>query len=141
MGIPEFHVYDSNEVSINVLGVLVQSGFAEGELVRVVMTNDRYKAYEGADGGVSRADTHSKMATVELRLAQTSPTNAALAAAFEVGLVGPIEIADLQGASLHTASKAWITKQPDAAYDRDVKERVWHFTVADMNSFSGGQVV
>jgi hypothetical protein len=141
MAVPEFHVYDSNQVAINVLGVLVESGFAEGEIVRVVMTNERFKPYEGADGGVSRADTHSKLATIELRLAQTSPTNAALAAAFAAGVVGPIEVADLNGASLHVASKCWITKQPDVMYDREVKERVWHFTAADMDSFSAGQVV
>ena len=136
----EFHVYDSNEVSINLLGILVEGGFAEGELVRVVMVEEAFKPYVGADGGVSRAETHNQMADIELRLAQTSPTNAALAAALAAKLVGPVEIVDLNGVSLHVASKAWIVKAPDAAYDRDVKERVWKLQAADMSSFVGGQV-
>lgn len=139
--VPEFHAYDSNEVSINVLGILVEGGFSSDTLITISMTNDRYKEYEGADGSVSRSDTHSRIAKVELHLAQTSPTNAALAAAFAAGVIGPIEVADLNGASLHTASKCWIIKQPEANYKRDVDVRTWTFTAADMDSFSGGQLV
>lgn len=141
MTVPEFHAYDSNEVSVNALGVLVEGGFSTDTLVMVTMTNDRYKEYEGADGSVSRSDTHSRIAKVEIHLAQTSPTNAVFAAAFASGVIGPIEILDLNGASVHSCSKAWIVKQPDAGYKRDVDVRVWTFTCADMNSFSAGQLV
>ena len=141
MAVPEFHAYDSNEVSVNALGVLVEGGFSTDTLVMVTMTNDRYKEYEGADGSVSRSDTHSRIAKVEIHLAQTSPTNAVFAAAFASGVIGPIEILDLNGASVHSCSKAWIVKQPDAGYKRDVDVRVWTFTCAYMNSFSAGQLV
>lgn len=136
----EFHDYNVAQVSISLLGVLVEGGYASDEVITVTMTNDRYKVYEGADGSVSRADTNSRLAKVELHLAQTSPTNAALAAAFAAGVVGPIEILDLNGASLHVCSKAWIMKQPDAAYKQLPDKRTWIFECADMNSFSGGQV-
>ena len=140
MTVSEFHAYSSNEVSINLLGILVEGGFSSDTLITITMTNDRYKEYEGADGSVSRSDTHSRLAKVELHLAQTSPTNAALTAAFNAGVIGPIEVLDLNGASLHTASKAWIVKSPEANYKRDVDVRTWTFTAADMQSDSNGQV-
>jgi hypothetical protein len=145
---PEFHVYDSNEVAISMAGIPIESGFAEGELVRVVMVEDAFKEYIGADGGVSRAATHDRRADVEIRLAQTSPTNDALSALLNKDLnapngagVGALEIADLQGTSLHYASKCWIVKSPDAPYDREVKERVWKIRCADMQNFVGGSLV
>jgi Protein of unknown function (DUF3277) len=144
----EFHVYDSNEVSIVVAGIPIESGFASGELVRINMIEDAFKEYIGADGGVSRAATHDRRATVEIRLAQTSPSNDALSALLNKDLnapngagVGAVEIADLQGTSLHFASKCWIVKSPDTSYDREVKERVWMIRCADMNNFVGGSLV
>jgi hypothetical protein len=136
----EFHDYNVAKVSISLLGVLVEGGYASDEVITVIMTNDRFKVYEGADGSVSRADTNSRLAKVELHLAQTNPTNAALAAAFAAGVVGPIEILDLNGSSLHVASKAWIMKAPDAAYKQLPDKRTWVFEAADMSSFVGGQV-
>lgn len=143
----EFHVYDSNEVAINFAGIPIESGFAEGELVRVTMVEDAFKEYIGADGGVSRAATHDQRADVEIRLAQTSPTNDALSALLNSDLnapngagVGVIEVADLQGTSLHFASKCWIMKSPDASFDREVKERVWKIRCADMRNFVGGNL-
>lgn len=140
MPIPEFHVYDVSEVSINLLGVLIEGGFGSDEVIKVTKADDRYKAFLGADGNVSRADTHNNMATIELQLAQTSPLNAALWAVYNAGTVGPVEIADLNGASLHVASKAWIAREPDADYSREVKVRVWKIECADMQSASLGQV-
>jgi Protein of unknown function (DUF3277) len=144
----EFHVYDSNEVAISVCGIPVESGFAEGELCRITYKEDAFKEYIGADGGVSRAATHDRRAEVEIRLAQTSPTNDAFSALLNKDLnapngagVGAVEVADLQGTSLHFASKCWITKMPDSSYDREVKERVWKITCADMVSFVGGSLV
>jgi len=140
MTVSEFHEYNVAQVSINLLGVLVEGGYASDEVITVTMTNDRYKVYEGADGSVSRADTNSRLAKVELHLAQTSPTNAALTAAFNAGVVGPIEILDLNGASMHVASKAWIVKSPDAMYKQLPDKRTWTFEAADMQSDSNGQV-
>src|SRR5689334_12884835 len=141
----DFRVYDSNAVSINFNGIPIQGGFAEGELIRISMAEDAYKVYTGADGNKSRAATHDQGAEIELRLAQTSPTNKALSALHVADLkslngagVGPIEVVDLLGNSLHYASKCWIVKAPDAVYDREVKERVWKLYAADMAPFSGG---
>jgi Protein of unknown function (DUF3277) len=144
----EFHVYDSNSVAISFSGIPIISGFAEGELVRIVMKEDAFKEYQGADGGTSRAATHDRRADIEIRLAQTSPTNDALSALHNLDInskngagVGVFEVADLQGTSLHFASKCWIVKSPDAPFDREVKERVWKLVAADMKNFVGGSLV
>lgn len=143
----EFHVYDSNEVSLNVAGIPIESGFAEGEIVRIVMAEDAFKVYTGADGGKSRSATHDQGANIEIRLAQTSPTNDALSALHNSDLnapngagVGAFECADLQGTSLHFASKCWIEKIPDVVFEREVKERVWKIYAADMKNFVGGEL-
>ena len=143
----EFHVYDSNAVAISICGIPIVSGFAEGELVRITMVEDAFKEYQGADGGVSRAATHDRRANIEIRLAQTSPTNDLLSALHNVDInspngagVGVFEVCDLQGTSLHFASKCWIEKSPDAAFDREVKERVWKLKCADMKNFVGGSL-
>ena len=144
---PEFHVYDSNEVSINIAGIPIESGFAEGELVRITMSENAFQVYTGADGGKSRSATHDQGAEIEIRLAQTSPTNDALSALLNSDLnapngagVGAFECADLQGTSLHKASKCWIMKNPEIIFDREVKERVWKLYAADMFNFTGGEL-
>lgn len=143
----DYRVYDSNEVSINFAGIPIESGFAEGELIRIVMVEDAFKDYIGAGGDVSRSATHDQRADIEIRLAQTSPTNAALSAIHKADLaspngagVAPIEVTDLLGTSLHYASKCWIVKAPDTVYEREVKERVWKLRAADMSPFVGGNV-
>lgn len=143
----EFHVYDSNQVSLNVAGIPIQSGFAEGEICRIVMEEDAFKVYTGADGSKSRSATHDRGARIEIRLAQTSPTNDALSALLNSDLnapngagVGAFECADLQGTSLHWASKCWIEKNPDVVFEREVKERVWKIYAADMHNFTGGEL-
>jgi len=144
----EFHVYDSNEVAISVAGIPVESGFAEGELCRITPLEDSFKEYIGADGSVSRAATHDRRATVQIRLAQTSPTNDAFSALLNKDLnapngagVGALEVADLQGTSLHFASKCWIVKPPEVVFEREVKERIWEIRCADMFTFVGGSLV
>lgn len=140
-----FKVYDVGEVSIVFAGIVIEGGFAEGEVITIVMEEDAFKVYKGADGSVTRSATHDMTALATLRIQQTSPLNKQLNALHQSDLnapngagVGALEVCDLLGNSLHKATKCWIMKSPDGKYAREAGEREWKIYCADMVSESQG---
>jgi len=50
----------------------------------------------------------------------------------------PISVFDGSGRSLATASQCWIKTIPEAVFGKEVGERVWVFSAADLSIFHGG---
>lgn len=124
--------YDADQVTLNVAGLLIDSGYADGEFIRVEKTRESFTTYEGTDGSVTRSKTNSKLFSIKIRLAQSSIGNSLLSAlhatdqAGQNGAgVGAVLIQDRQGSTLYSGSKCWIEKPPDASFDRETKEREW----------------
>lgn len=138
-------VYDSNQVSMVMLGIPVLGGFADGEFCTIEQAEQDFMAVVGTDGEVTRSKSNNRMATIKIKLMQSSATNAAFSAINNLDVstgggagVGPMLIADLQGTSLYAASKCWISKPPDVSFDRTATSREWEFTCADLKRLDGG---
>lgn len=139
-------IYDSNRVQVSFAGVPVQ-GYADGEFLTIAMNEDAFTSVVGTDGEVSRSKTNNNTATIEIKLLQTSPTNALLSSIHNADKltnggsgVGAFLVADLNGATQFSAGNAWIMKAPDASYDREATERVWTLECDVLIGFEGGNI-
>lgn len=137
--------YDSNRLTITIGAVLVDKGFADGEILSIAWDTPGFEDVAGTDGEVSRSKTNDKRATLTLRLMQTAEANAALSTLYNLDLatdngggVGPLLVADEGGNTLYAAESCWLQKMPDASFDRTPKEREWTIRVAKLNGFEGG---
>lgn len=138
-------IYDADQVTFSFANQPIDSGFADGEFIRVEQETDAFTDKVGTDGEVSRSKTNDNRATVTLLLMSTSSGNALLSALHRADKLAPngagvgvLAIKDLQGSTLHLAPRAWITKMPDASYDRESTTREWVFRTDNMDSNIAG---
>ena len=136
--------YDPAQVIVTIGGVIV-SGFSDGDHITARRSEDSYFTRTGADGGVARARNASKMGEFEFKLLQTSQANDLLSSLIAIddltneGLpVFPISVVDGSGRSLSAATQCWIKTPPEAVFGKEVSERVWIFSAADLKIFHGG---
>lgn len=130
----EFNILDPNEVSCAFVGVPVVGGFADGTMVTVEMDDDAFGDKVGAMGDVTRFKKNNPMATITVRLMQTSKYNTVFStlhaldqAAPNGAGVGPSSIKDLAGTSLYFFSKSWVAKAPTVNRGTDDNPMEWKF--------------
>jgi hypothetical protein len=132
-------VYDADQVSIIVGGILIDSGFADGEFLRIEQEGDDFTDLVGTDGQVVRSKSNDRRATATVLLSQTSEGNQALSALSNLdrstpngaGIV-PFLVRDRQGASIYTSEECWIMKPPDVSFDREATVREWTIRLANL---------
>lgn len=136
--------YDPAQVICTVGGVII-SGFSDGDAIIARRAEDMYFTRVGADGAVARARNANKMGEFEFKLLQTSEVNDLLSSLFSVNdltndglIVIPIGVMDGSGRSLASATQCWIKSIPEATFGKEVTERVWVFSAADLKIFHGG---
>jgi len=137
-------VYDADQVSVAFAGILLSSGYGDGEFVRIVQEADDFTDRVGTDGQVTRSKTNDRRAVVTVILAQTSDGNAALSALSNLDRnapggagVGSLLIRDRQGTAIYQAEQCWIAKPPDVAFGRESADREWTLRCADLVRFDG----
>ena len=137
-------IYDSNQVTIVAMGIPIIGGFDDGEFLTIEQESDDFDAVVGTDGQVTRSKTNNNMATITIKLMQSSDCNSALSALLNLDKaqpngagVGPFLVRDRGGTAIYTASKCWISKAPDVSFDRDAVGREWTLQCADLLRFDG----
>jgi hypothetical protein len=134
--------FDPSLVILTVKGVPI-GGYADGTGVKVSRSEDSFSMVTGMDGVTSRAKSTNKSGEVTITLAQTSPSNAFLSAlcaldeAQNKGVV-PVMISDLSGTSVYASGTGWIKKPADAEFGKEVSNREWVVSCADLKMHSGG---
>jgi structural protein KPP10_ORF10 len=138
-------IYDADQVAIIAFNIPIQSGYADGEFVRIQQDEKSFKAKKGTDGEVTRSKMDGFLTTVTITLMQTSSSNALLSGILNLDEqgqngagVGPLLIADLQGTSIFEASSAWITGPPEVVYDREAEGRAWEIQCVRDVRLDGG---
>ena len=139
-------VYNPDEITIIVGPVLVQSGFADGEFLRVEQETEDTADVAGTDGEVAVSRSNDRRALITILLMQTADANQGLSALSNIvraapGLAGgivPLLIKDRNGASLYTAENCWVQRPPDASFDRTAQSREWQIRVANLIRNDGG---
>lgn len=141
----DLKIYDSKEISIIVGALIIDSGFADGEFLRIEPVSPDFVDKAGTDGEVTRTKTNDKRAKVTLRLMQSSDKNALLSVLNNIdrkasngGGVGPFLVKDRQGTSLYAGAKCWISSPPVVSFDKEAKEREWVIMVASLERLDGG---
>ena len=136
--------YDPSQVTV-VVGAVILSGFSDGDAIIARRSEDSTLTRVGIDGGVARARNANKMGEFEFKLLQTSSANLLLSTLTAIGdltndalSVYPIAVYDGSGQSLCTAGSCWLKSVPEAVFGKEVSERVWVFTAADLKIFHGG---
>lgn len=137
-------VYDPDEITVSVFGILI-GGYADGEFVRIEQESDDFTDVAGTDGSVSRAKTNDRRATITFVLMQTSESNALLSAISNLDRntpggagVGAVQVRDRQGNTIYSGAEAWISRPPNASFDREVTSREWTLRVARLERTDGG---
>jgi hypothetical protein len=141
------HTYDPKMVAVVFRGIPI-TGFADGTFVTVEHNNDMFTLQVGADGHATRTKSNDNSGKITVTLTQSSPSNDPLTAIHNadrlapkgVG-IGPIQVKDLSGSSLHSAPTAWIMKPPSSAYAKDPQTREWVFETNELSNNPGSNLV
>lgn len=131
--------YDADQVNLSIAGFPIESGFADGEFIRIEQEADDFTDVVGTDGEVARSKSNDRRATITVILMQTSSGNQALSALSNLDRItpngagiAPLLIEDGNGDALYTASSAWVMKPPDVSFDREATSREWTIRVGDL---------
>lgn len=130
--------YAADRVFVTLAGILLNSGYAEGEFLSIEPASDDWGDKAGADGEVARYRTNDRRATVKFKCLQTASGNAELMALRNADVaapngagVGALEVRDLSsGELLASATYAWVQKIPTISRGREVAEYEWTIRVA-----------
>ena len=134
--------YDPNRVII-VFADQHITGFAEDSMVEVSFDEQTFTKKVGVDGEVTRTRSRNECATAKLKLIQTSFSNNVLSALAILDRktgngITPFAIEDLNGQTLIAAEEAWVEKQPDVAFGREMGAREWTIALGQTSEFVGG---
>lgn len=136
--------YDPSQVIVIVGGVIV-SGWSDGDAITARRSEDAYSTKAGLDGGVGRARNANKSGEFEFKLLSTSGVNDQLSDLLAIdnlnsdgSAVFPISVTDGSGTSLASASSCWIKTYPEVVFGKEVGERTWVFSAADLSLYVGG---
>lgn len=138
-------VFDADQVSLVVARNLIDSGWADGEFIRIEQETDDFSDVVGTDGEVTRSKTNDRRATITVILQQTSSGNAMLSAMSNTDRnqpngagVGELLIRDRQGNTVYSAEHCWVKKPPNVSFDRTATAREWTLRVDKLERFDGG---
>jgi hypothetical protein len=123
--------YDAKKVIITFGGTPI-GGFADGSFVKVTAAADLFTQKVGADGEIVRSRNSDNTHTVDITLAQSSPSNTYLNTIKEMDRLSnlgirPLSITDLSGSSLFFWPQAYISKDPDVEFAQESTARAWSF--------------
>ena len=138
--------YDADQVVLVVAGVPINSGFSDGEFLRIVNESDSFTDKAGVDGEVTRSKTNDFRGTITVILGQTSDHNQLFSTLINLdrtlpngGGMFPVSVKDLQSQGTVAAGvEAWFVRDPDAAYGRESSDREWTIRVGKLGRFDAG---
>lgn len=139
-------IYDSNQVSLVLFGIPIDSGFDEDTFIEIEFDEPVYQKVVSVDGEVTRSKTNNRSAKMTVSMMQTADANTPLSAILQLGLnvpvggadVGAILVRDRNGLSIHTADQAWIAENPKVNYGKKGTPRQWIIETGKMLSILGG---
>lgn len=136
--------FDANRCTLSIAGRVINSGFADGDFVKVTMASDAWSDKAGTDGEVTRSKTNDPRADVSVFLMQTSDGNdllsqiyAADRAAPNGAGVGPFLLRDQDGRTA-VRGQCFITKLPEVARGREAGTCEWKLRLIVSDYTVGG---
>lgn len=141
----EFHTYSPDRVIVTFAGAII-NGFANDTFVEVERDEDGFMKYVGSLADVCRTRNLNHAGKVTLTLmavASINDTLSDLALSDEVDgdTFGELLIKDLSGNMICHSEIAWILKWPKAERGKESGTIQWVFDCADIEVFTGGNVL
>ena len=135
--------YSPSEVTLSVALLYEIAGYSPESLISINRDEQFYTTQKGSTGGVERTHIADNTYTLEISLAQTSPSNSILNALatidrFSKSAVFPIFAADKSGNSIFLATSCWIESPPSASYTGSIETRTWSIKCTEMVFGLGG---
>lgn len=141
----DFKQWQAEQITIFFCGLLIDSGYADGEFLSIEQSEKDYTAVVGTDGEVTRCKTNNRHTTITIKLMQTSSGNDKLSALSNLDIsvpggagVGAFLVRNRLGRSLYTAEKAWIAGPPKVSFDREAQTMEWTLECAYLIRSDGG---
>ena len=137
--------YDPAKVTANVAGINVTQ-FAKGTFITVEYESDAFSDEGGAGGEVGRVRSADERGTIKFTIMAASPSNDALSALAALDRltgkgVGPAQVKDVTGTSLHSSESAWVKRIPSKPYSTEPGDTVeWEIRCAKLKHNVGGTV-
>lgn len=147
----EFATYSPDDIVIVVGGADIQ-GIADGTFVKAVRNEKGFKTKVGAGGAVTRIRSRNFTGLITIVLQSISKSNDVLQAFYDAdenidgsfprnaGVVS-VMIKDLNGNSLATAERAWVTKVPDWERSDDGPNTEWEIECAKLRLRQGSSIL
>ena len=126
-----------------IFGMAQIGGFADGTYVEIDSETDLWTTVTGADGEVVRMKSQNNKGRITITLLQTSLSNAIFQAnvildqASGAGIV-PVSVTESGTLNACFGAEAWIAKDPDPSYSKDVETRTWVIDVAHLTKVTMG---
>ena len=137
--------YDPKEVTFSWRGIPLNSGIVDGTFITVGRTNRNASLNKGADNGSTLVVNNDRSGTVTLTLRGGSDTNDTLTsinnldeAGIGLKAVGPLEVKDFSGRSLHFDAEAFLEGPPDTEFSNEESDTSWTFMCPDLKMNVGG---
>lgn len=119
----DFRNYCAEDFVVNIAGIPFTEGWGPSDMLSIAEIGDGIPESEGIGREVTLSRSRSRRAEIRLTMAQSTPFNVVLNELYEAiktggGTTFPIIIYDPNGTTSVTASKAYITKRPDAGFGK-----------------------
>ena len=132
--------YSPDEYVMTLCGIVINSGFADGEFLTLEENSPRFVMKKGSDGSVTRCRSLDRSAKAVFKLMNTSDINDQLSALAQQDQaarngagVGAFEIKDIYGTTIFHGSQAWISEMPKVSLDREATPREWMVDIAALD--------
>lgn len=132
----DVYTWDSNEFSVTLGDISVESGRGAGTFFSLEPLAEDWTDVVGADGEVTRSKVNNGGATVKLSVMRSSQAHKDLYALRALDLastngsgVFPFQARDRSNGLRFEAAKAWIKKAPSETAAREAAEAEWELRV------------
>lgn len=138
--------YDAKLVTVSIAGRPIESGWADGDFVKIAFKSDDWSSKSGTDGEVGRSKNNDKRCDASVMLMQTSDGNtilsqiraADLAAPNGAG-IGEFVMRDQLGSTI-VRGPCWIVKPPEVVRGREAGTTEWKLEVVATEFNVGGTI-
>jgi hypothetical protein len=132
---PAVRNWDLSQFVMVFMGINVETGFDEDDVLEIEPEAETFGHKVGADGEVARFRNNNRVNKATLHLMQTSVANSLLSALANLDQnqaggagIGPFLLKDLQGTTVLAGQFGWISKRPKRTFGREPKSRDWEIT-------------
>ncbi len=136
-------IYSPIDVEIVIAGLHTVTGVADGTFVSISKDVEPFEVERAMDGSIQRIYKHDEGYTLDITLAQSSPSNNVFSALYNMDVatqIGkfPVFVKDTKGSTKFFALTAWVDRIPNVSFSNQLETRTWTLSCAQATITVGG---